>query len=82
MNYSASGSYAAHGNFDRAQMADLKAKLQENLTQQLKQGLQQSFQTHSSYSANSASSSSGSFRSGRGYDYQNGNYRWATIANK
>ncbi|CAG9829450.1 unnamed protein product [Diabrotica balteata] len=76
--YSASGSYAAYGNFDRSQMADLRAKLEESLMNQLRQGLQQSFQTHSSYSSSSSSSSSssnsGGYRPVRGSNYQMGSY--------
>ncbi|XP_056633213.1 uncharacterized protein LOC130442855 isoform X2 [Diorhabda sublineata] len=60
--YSASGSYAAHGNFNSAQMADLRSRLEHNLMNQLREGLQQSMQTHSSYSSSSSSSSLGSYQ--------------------
>ncbi|XP_050499328.1 uncharacterized protein LOC114333353 isoform X13 [Diabrotica virgifera virgifera] len=74
--YSASGSYAAYGNFDRSQMADLRAKLEESLMNQLRQGLQQSMQTHSSYSSSSSSSSSSSNSAGYrpAANYQMGGY--------
>ncbi|VEN43104.1 unnamed protein product [Callosobruchus maculatus] len=71
--YSASGSYAAHGNFDESQMAALKSQLESSLMSQLQQGLQRSFATHSSYSASSSSSASGSasanYRPVRGSQY-------------
>ncbi|XP_057660127.1 uncharacterized protein LOC130896211 [Diorhabda carinulata] len=64
--YSASGSYAAHGNFNSAQMADLRSRLEHNLMNQLREGLQQSMQTHSSYSSSSSSSSLGSYQNAYG----------------
>ncbi|CAH1978332.1 unnamed protein product [Acanthoscelides obtectus] len=71
--YSASGSYAAHGDFDESQMAALKSQLESSLMNQLQQGLQRSFATHSSYSASSSSSASGSasgsYRPVRGSQY-------------
>nr|CAH7723006.1 unnamed protein product [Callosobruchus chinensis] len=74
--YSASGSYAAHGNFDESQMAALKNQLESSLMSQLQQGLQRSFATHSSYSASSSSSASGSasanYRPVRGSQYSQG----------
>ncbi|CAG9823753.1 unnamed protein product [Phaedon cochleariae] len=70
--YSASGSYAAYGNFDSTQMERLRSQLQDSLMSELRQGLQRSFQTHGSYS--SSSSGSSNYRQVRGYQDQ-GQYR-------
>lgn len=71
--YGASSDYgsAAHGSgFDEAQLAQLRAQLQRDLTSQLQQELKQSYSSSSSYSAHSSSSSSnhagGAYRAERG----------------
>uniref|UniRef100_V5GQS7 Uncharacterized protein n=1 Tax=Anoplophora glabripennis TaxID=217634 RepID=V5GQS7_ANOGL len=74
--YSASGYYSSYGNFDQAQLANLRNQLQTDLMRQLQQGLQQSFQASSSFSASSSSNSNANYRPTRGFDnYQLGQYR-------
>lgn len=73
--YSASGSYGAYGDFSESEITALRNQLESNLMRQLQQGLQQSLQTHQSYSSSSSRSSAYN-RPVRGFqNYQLGQYR-------
>lgn len=71
--FSGSASYSASGNYDQAQIENLRSQLLSSLTRQLQQNLQQHFQSSSSsYGA----SSSSNYRPVRGsQNYLQGQYR-------